>query len=103
MKFEVINKETGNLVSPINYYFVIKQNGELYTINYDLSFTKADSKYEIVSERQTITEVKNKAETKPLIIADVNNLAKFSKMIANQKNCPPEFADIVNKEFWNLI
>lgn len=34
---------------------------------------------------------------------DVNNLAKFCKEISQQENCPAEFVDIVNKEFWNLI
>ena len=45
MKFAVINTETNKLVQPRNYYFVIKQNGELWTVNHDLSFTKADDKY----------------------------------------------------------
>ena len=57
MKFEVINKETGNLVFPRNYYFVINQKGELWTVNHDRTFTKADSKYEIVSERQNTDEL----------------------------------------------
>ena len=33
----------------------------------------------------------------------VNNLAEFCKNISQQKDCPAEFIDIVNKEFWNLI
>ena len=36
-------------------------------------------------------------------IHNVDNLAKFCKKIAKQEDCPPEFIDIVNKEFWNLI
>lgn len=36
-------------------------------------------------------------------VIDVKNLAKFCKKIAKQKDCPPEFIEIVNKEFWNLI
>ena len=30
-------------------------------------------------------------------------LAKLSKWAVSQKDCPSEFQDIVNKEFWNLI
>lgn len=30
-------------------------------------------------------------------------LADFCKKISQQKDCPPEYIDIVNKEFWNLI
>jgi hypothetical protein len=37
------------------------------------------------------------------IIPDVSNLAKFCQKIAKQEDCPPEFIEIVNKEFWNLI
>ena len=33
----------------------------------------------------------------------VNNLAEFCKNISQQEDCPAEFIDIVNKEFWNLI
>jgi hypothetical protein len=53
MKFTVKDKETGKIVSPRNYYFVIKQNGELYTFNGAGNFVKADDKYEIISERGT--------------------------------------------------
>ena len=38
-----------------------------------------------------------------LNIQRVSNLAKFCTKIAKQKDCPPEFIKIVNKEFWNLI
>lgn len=38
-----------------------------------------------------------------LHLADVGNLAKFCKEISQQEDCPAEFIDIVNKEFWNLI
>ena len=51
MKFAVRNKETGEMINPRNYYFIIKQNGELWTVNHDRSFTKAHEKFEIVSER----------------------------------------------------
>ena len=41
--------------------------------------------------------------TSKLNIDGVNILAKFSKKISQQSDCPAEFTDIVNKEFWNLI
>jgi len=59
MKFKVKNKETGEYVSPRNYYFVLKQNGELWTINHDLSFTKVDDEYEVIYERQENTDNNN--------------------------------------------
>lgn len=34
---------------------------------------------------------------------DTSELAKFCKLISEQHDCPPEFQEIVNKEFWNLI
>jgi len=49
MKFEVLNTETGKIVRPYNYYFVLNQNGELWTVNHDLTFTKADAKYKVIS------------------------------------------------------
>ena len=49
MKFTVRNKETGEIVSPKNYYFVIKQNGELYTFNGTGKFEKAGDKYEVLT------------------------------------------------------
>lgn len=30
-------------------------------------------------------------------------LAEFCEKIAKQKDCPTEFKEIVNQEFWNLI
>ena len=36
-------------------------------------------------------------------IQRVSNLAKFCEKISQQEDCPPEFIEIVNKEFWNLI
>ncbi len=33
----------------------------------------------------------------------VDVLADFCKKISKQKDCPKEFIEIVNKEFWNLI
>ena len=30
-------------------------------------------------------------------------LIKFCKKIAKQKDCPTEFIEIVNNEFWNLL
>lgn len=56
MKFKVINTETNEIISPRNYYFVLKQNGELYVVNCDGSFTKAEEKYKIdlnICEKKT--------------------------------------------------
>lgn len=38
-----------------------------------------------------------------LHLQHASNLAKFCQKIAKQEDCPPEFIEIVNKEFWNLI
>ena len=57
----------------------------------------------VFSERQTTTEVSWKPDSKALHITDVSNLAKFSQKIAKQEDCPAEFIEIVNSEFWNLI
>ena len=42
-------------------------------------------------------------EDRKLTIPDVSNLAKFCQKIAKQEDCSPEFIEIVDKEFWNLI
>ena len=34
---------------------------------------------------------------------DKEILSSFCRKIATQKDCPVEFVEIVNKEFWNLI
>lgn len=60
MKFAVINTEIDKIVNPYNYYFVVKQNGELLTVNHDLSSTEADKKYKIIHERQDIEEHKSR-------------------------------------------
>jgi len=39
----------------------------------------------------------------PISTSDIDNLIKFHEKINQQKDCPPEFLEIVNKEFWNLI
>lgn len=55
MKFVVINTETDEYVQPHNYYFVVRQDGELWTVNHDSSFTKADDKYKVISEQELTT------------------------------------------------
>jgi len=42
-------------------------------------------------------------DNEALNIQCVSSLAKFCQKIAKQEDCPPEFIEIVNKEFWNLI
>jgi len=53
---------------------------------------------DIIEREQMSIKVKGNA---PLV--DVSNLSKFCSKIAQQKDCPDEFIDIVNKEFWKLI
>ena len=33
----------------------------------------------------------------------IETIANFCKKISKQKDCPSEFIEIVNKEFWNLL
>lgn len=35
--------------------------------------------------------------------SETEKLANFCKKISKQEDCPAEFQEIVNKEFWNLI
>lgn len=37
------------------------------------------------------------------VVGRSEQLADFCKKVSNQKDCPEEFQEIVNKEFWNLI
>lgn len=39
----------------------------------------------------------------PLVVGRSEQLANFCKKISKQEDCPAEFQEIVNKEFWNLI
>lgn len=59
---------------------------------------------EIIEDaKKGIARAKSRNENSGLTIPCVSNLAKFAKKISQQKDCPSEFVDIVNKEFWNLI
>ena len=42
MKFIVKSNETGKIISPRNYYFVLNQNGELYTFGGNGKFERAE-------------------------------------------------------------
>ena len=37
------------------------------------------------------------------LLSNDNILADFCKKISKQEDCPAEFVDLVNKEFWKLI
>ena len=37
------------------------------------------------------------------VVGQSEQLANFCKKISKQEDCPAEFQEIVNKEFWNLI
>ena len=39
----------------------------------------------------------------PVVVGQSEQLANFCKKISKQEDCPVEFQEIVNKEFWNLI
>ena len=58
-KFEVINTEIDKIARPHNYYFVLMQNGELWSVNVDGSFTKADKKYKPIIQVQMNLEANN--------------------------------------------
>jgi hypothetical protein len=85
MKFTVKDKETGKIVSPRNYYFVIKQNGELFTFNGSGKFEKADVKYEVLSELQNTAEAKENHESKALHISDVMPMFADNSNLGNEK------------------
>lgn len=57
--------------------------------------------YEIINLKRGAEKGSN--ENAALTLHDVSNLAKFCKEISQQEDCPAEFTEIVNKEFWNLI
>lgn len=75
MGFIVKDKNTGKIISPRNYYFVIKQNGELYTTN-GKRFDKAKDRciYEILNEPTTEADTSKKANE---LITDVSKLFLF--------------------------
>ena len=58
-KFEVIDTEIDKIARPHNYYFVLMQNGELWSINVDGSSTKANKKYKAIIQVQTNLEANN--------------------------------------------
>lgn len=58
-KFEVINTEIDKVVRPYNYYFVLQQDGELWRVNFDGSFAKAEKKYKPIIQIQVNLEVTN--------------------------------------------
>ena len=37
------------------------------------------------------------------VVGRSEQLADFCKKVSGQKDCPAEFQEILNKEFWNLI
>ena len=37
------------------------------------------------------------------VVWQSEQLADFCKKVAKQQDCPEEFQEIINKEFWNLI
>lgn len=62
------------------------------------SFKRTHSKL-----HKSIIEAINEALTIPAVVGRSEQLANFCKKISKQEDCPAEFQEIVNKEFWNLI
>ena len=58
-KFEVIDTEIDKIARPHNYHFVLTQFGELWSVNVDGSFTKADKKYKPIIQVQMNLEANN--------------------------------------------
>ena len=58
-KFEVIDTEIGQIARPHNYRFVLTQFGELWSVNADGSFAKADKKYKPIIQVQMNLEANN--------------------------------------------
>lgn len=57
-----------------------------------------------VPEEEYGTLARNLAEDIVNMITEEENSVKENiKRIINQKDCPAEFIEIVNKEFWDLI
>ena len=58
-KFEVIDTEIDKIARPHNYRFVLTQFGELWSVNVDGSFTRADKKYKPIIQVQMNLEANN--------------------------------------------
>lgn len=60
-----------------------------------------------VFDRELRKLIKIGLKNRKMAILDVTQqseqLANFCKKISKQEDCPAEFQEIVNKEFWNLI
>ena len=87
----------------------IAKSGDEKVINIFLEWQEEGIK---AKERliEKLDKLLKKSEGKPETTSEnslpkhaVNNLAEFCKNISQQEDCPAEFIDIVNKEFWNLI
>ena len=75
---------------------------EEYCNEYPLIMGYREVSYESWLQRQVL-ELRENVVNKNCNIPRVSNLAKFCEKISKQEDCPPEFIEIVNKEFWNLI
>jgi len=92
-----------------NAFNVEAQDGTTYiVIDYEEMRTKFDEWLE--KERKQIANCDKFKQHVSVSLAaneaesdNIKLLSEFREKISQQKDCPPEFIDIVNKEFWNLI
>lgn len=53
---------------------------------------------------EPVHDKRNNEDICPCCAETINKLkVKFDNFIKNQKDCPKEFVDMVNRNFWNLI
>lgn len=86
----------------------LKEMRELTTslINDRYDITKVEYLHTMITDwmielQGALAKPVNDASALP--IHSVSNLAKFCHEISKQEDCPAEFVEIVNREFWNLI
>ena len=99
---EIIKPNYVNSLGECFYYgddisYIDKETLKIYNRTMSEGYSYKDSKM--------ITEIMTKESAEKWIEDNKpeNILADFCKKISQQEDCPTEFVDIVNKEFWNLI
>lgn len=68
----------------------------------DWTKTEVEKLSEFMEDVIIATMVVNKLPIH-IVVGQSEQLANFCKKISKQEDCPVEFQEIVNKEFWNLI
>ena len=67
--------------------------GNFTSVEQEFNYNQLEVIYEAMNQVLHIANVVGRSE----------QLANFCKKISKQEDCPAEFQEIVNKEFWNLI